>query len=991
MREGLGRVRQRVGDVLMERSPAERTQLVVVLFIVVLYLAHYLVFCWPQPFYIEDSAISFAYARHLVEGEGLVTYPGGERVEGYSNALWTFLLAGWMLVGVSPWWSSKIMGAALGVATLVLVWRIARRARPEATGVAAIVAPLLLAASSQFVIWNGSGLENSLFHVLLAAGIWSLTREIQDGRRSTWSALAFFGLTMTRPDGVMYAALGLFGRLLGTVARRQWSALPLWILTFAVPYGLYNAWRYDYFAWWFPNTYYAKEKDFRPLNWASGGWKQIRDYVTQYGVVYAAPLVVIALTGLSSWRRWIGLVVLVFFALFTLWDGRTGIPVSWTGDGSRTLARHWSDARIWFLLGGSVTLGLVSFGRKGWEARGLLWGALCGGIFFVVATGADWMKGFRWFSLTSVPLFTLLGVGIGALAERLPWSGKAVAGWLPARALWATPIVVALAYPNVNGSYTFAMNPETSPRDVNKRVKYMSWVQRRLGLDQATLLDVDMGAHMWWSGWDIVDIAGLVDVPMARHKKYNRAFIAEYIFEERKPDFAHVHGSWARTSKIHLAERWDDDYVEIPGYPTSKRSLHVGNHVRKEHLVGRSPVAEGRRVVFADGVMLDGWAVPSPEVAPGGKLYVASTWRATEREDGFRVLAFLADAEGVKHVAEVVPGYDWYKPEEWRAREYVYGNWSIALPEKLATGTYDVGFVLLDEKTGAVLPWLGEGAAPEVAGAPENAGTADAPATGATGAAGAPPATGALATAATEGPPPRFMRGEWVHPQAVTVIPFNDAVAAADADFAAAMRQAANGECEAAAETFRNARRHIARNDRWFLEHVGELTTARVSCYVARAEPVADPLAKARILAEGRKLDHRHEGLVAVSRPLAAALFEQGEVARAAEDWEGAYRAYAAALSIDARLSWARRWAEEARDKRLGIDPEKADPVVPRKTTPAQRKASPATTVGKAADRAKAPMRVDALAADEAEPAEAPAGDEAGDGPDAEPGDEGED
>ena len=45
----------------------------------------------------------------------------------------------------------------------------------------------------------------------------------------------------------------------------------------------------------------------------------------------------------------------------------------------------------------------------------------------------------------------------------------------------------------------------------------MSWVQRRLDVDHVTLLDVDMGAHMYFSGWDIVDIAGLVDVPMARH------------------------------------------------------------------------------------------------------------------------------------------------------------------------------------------------------------------------------------------------------------------------------------------------------------------------------------------------------------------------------------------------------------------------------------------------------------------------------------------
>lgn len=55
-------------------------------------LAHFLVYTIAQPFYIEDAGISFAYARNLAQGDGLVSYPGGERVEGYSNALWVFLL-----------------------------------------------------------------------------------------------------------------------------------------------------------------------------------------------------------------------------------------------------------------------------------------------------------------------------------------------------------------------------------------------------------------------------------------------------------------------------------------------------------------------------------------------------------------------------------------------------------------------------------------------------------------------------------------------------------------------------------------------------------------------------------------------------------------------------------------------------------------------------------------------------------------------------------
>src|SRR3990172_4480211 len=49
----------------------------------------------------DDSFISFRYAEHLIQGHGLV-YNAGERVEGYSNLLWTLLVALWMRASIDP-------------------------------------------------------------------------------------------------------------------------------------------------------------------------------------------------------------------------------------------------------------------------------------------------------------------------------------------------------------------------------------------------------------------------------------------------------------------------------------------------------------------------------------------------------------------------------------------------------------------------------------------------------------------------------------------------------------------------------------------------------------------------------------------------------------------------------------------------------------------------------------------------------------------------
>jgi hypothetical protein len=41
----------------------------------------------------DDAGITFSYARNLALGNGLVSQPGAEPVEGYSNFLWVLLFA----------------------------------------------------------------------------------------------------------------------------------------------------------------------------------------------------------------------------------------------------------------------------------------------------------------------------------------------------------------------------------------------------------------------------------------------------------------------------------------------------------------------------------------------------------------------------------------------------------------------------------------------------------------------------------------------------------------------------------------------------------------------------------------------------------------------------------------------------------------------------------------------------------------------------------
>ena len=71
----------------------------------------------------DDPFISMKYAKNLAEGFGLVWNPGGERVEGFSNPLMTFLMAAIHLFYKDPATISLVvalMNLGFYIASLIL-------------------------------------------------------------------------------------------------------------------------------------------------------------------------------------------------------------------------------------------------------------------------------------------------------------------------------------------------------------------------------------------------------------------------------------------------------------------------------------------------------------------------------------------------------------------------------------------------------------------------------------------------------------------------------------------------------------------------------------------------------------------------------------------------------------------------------------------------------------------------------------------------------
>lgn len=220
----------------------------------------------------DDAMISMRYARNLAHGYGLVWNPGGERVEGYTNPLWTLYMALFHLLPIS---ASK-MSLCIQVSALVLMagtlWFVRRIAEQLADGSPWVSVPAVLftALSLPINTWALQGMEVSALMFVLALAAWQALRAMRAGRFCGWPYLWLGLATLIRPDGVvLLAALGLSMAFLDQPNRRRHlGSLAASLIVFV---GIQTAFRWLYYGDPLPNTYYLKMTGYPLLlRWCAG-------------------------------------------------------------------------------------------------------------------------------------------------------------------------------------------------------------------------------------------------------------------------------------------------------------------------------------------------------------------------------------------------------------------------------------------------------------------------------------------------------------------------------------------------------------------------------------------------------------------------------------------------------------------------------------------------------------------------------------------------
>lgn len=299
---------------------------IAVLATLVFAIAHIAYMC----FVYDDAYISFRYADNAVQGHGLVYNPG-ERVEGYSNFLWTLLMALVIQARGSPEFWAPVIGAVFALGTLLLVMDFARQ-----RGMSSLLVGILLAANCSWATWATGGLETAMFAALTTFGTLILMSSRDkathlNARMLDASALAFGLACLTRPDGPLIAAsAGLIVIILTVRGKlRPWQTLR-WAGIVGGLVACHVGWRLAYYGALLANTFAVKGPAFSQLG---SGWRYLADAVMDLHLELLLIPLILAVFLQARHRGWtrrdiaVAAAVVLPFVLYVATTGGDFMPV----------------------------------------------------------------------------------------------------------------------------------------------------------------------------------------------------------------------------------------------------------------------------------------------------------------------------------------------------------------------------------------------------------------------------------------------------------------------------------------------------------------------------------------------------------------------------------------------------------------------------------------------------------------------------------------
>jgi len=242
----------------------------------------------------DDATISMRYADNLAGGHGLV-FNLGERVQGFTNPLWTLLLAIGAVFESNQRWAVGL-GLLCTAGLLAVLAAISRRLELGVWGIAFVLGATFLC--DPFLQFQTSGLETSLVNLLVAATLLAALATPRGSAPNLAIVLAALAM-LTRLDSLLLTAPMLVAAH-AIVGDRPRAALARAWRGYAIAGVLVLGWMSFaalYYGYPLPNTYYAKTGAPR-IGTIGLGLRYVADFA-----LLRAPSALVAAVGLAATPR----------------------------------------------------------------------------------------------------------------------------------------------------------------------------------------------------------------------------------------------------------------------------------------------------------------------------------------------------------------------------------------------------------------------------------------------------------------------------------------------------------------------------------------------------------------------------------------------------------------------------------------------------------------------------------------------------------------
>lgn len=229
----------------------------------------------PGPRSIDDSFITFRYARNILAGNGFLFNPG-ESVLGTTTPLYTLIMVvlGFLFggqhadFGVIAWYLNAILDAV----ACVLIMQLGKKLNHPLAGAAAALFWAIAPFSVSFSI---GGMETSLFVFLLVGMVYAYLCEIYP----ITAMLAGLSI-LTRPDAVLLVAPLILDRLFLAFRKKQPIKISEWLALLVIPV-IWFSYSWIIFGSPIPHSVAAKMAVYR-LDQAASFVRFIQHYATPF-------------------------------------------------------------------------------------------------------------------------------------------------------------------------------------------------------------------------------------------------------------------------------------------------------------------------------------------------------------------------------------------------------------------------------------------------------------------------------------------------------------------------------------------------------------------------------------------------------------------------------------------------------------------------------------------------------------------------------------